>query len=96
MAQSFRDYLMGRRITDTPEGDFVGDAKRDPLFLDATTWDEVESHLRSGSACPEAIKAARNVWRQYEARISASASSGDPLNRRLFRRDPPARNSERF
>ena len=36
---SFRDYIAERRITDTPAGDFVADAKRDPGLPDAETWD---------------------------------------------------------
>lgn len=68
MPKSFREYVVGRRKTDTPEGDFVVDAKSDKAFPDARTWEEVEKHLRMRRAAPEAIEAGRNVWRQYRAR----------------------------
>ena len=66
---SFREYLKRRRRTDTPEGDFVEDAAGDRRFPDAMTWEEVEGYLRCHPhAGPEAIQAARNVWRQYVAK----------------------------
>jgi hypothetical protein len=42
---SFKEYLKRRWQTDTPEGDFVTDFKRDRKFPEARTWQEVESHL---------------------------------------------------
>jgi hypothetical protein len=35
---SFRTYIARRRVTDTPEGDFVGDAKRDKKMPEVKSW----------------------------------------------------------
>lgn len=63
----FKAYIQRRRITKTPAGDFVMDAKTDVDMPDVSSFRELESHLRHfHRACPEAIKAARVVWRGYE------------------------------
>jgi putative DNA primase/helicase len=49
---SFKEYLNRRRRTDTPEGDFVEDAKRDRNLPDATTWEELEMYLWHRRAVP--------------------------------------------
>ena len=67
MSMPIKEYLKHRRAADTPEGDFVADALRDPDFPDAKSWDELEGYLRRRNACPEAITAGRVVWRQYRA-----------------------------
>ena len=64
---SFRAYVQKRRITDTPAGDFVGDARDDRTLPDPATWEELERYLLLRGACPGAIKAAKQVWRGYEA-----------------------------
>ncbi|SRR6266566_5132965 len=64
---SFRAYVQKRRITDTPAGDFVDDARYDKTLPDAATWEKLKSYLRCRNACPGAIKAAKQVWRGYEA-----------------------------
>lgn len=71
MSLSFRDYMLGRRVTDTPAGDFVSDAKSDSRFPDAKTWREIESYLFSKQACWEAVQAGKQVWRGYQARLRA-------------------------
>lgn len=72
MSLSFREDIRGRRITDTPAGDFVSDAKGDKSFPDAKTWREVESYLRLKGAVPEAISAGKEVWKAFEARRNQS------------------------
>ena len=69
---SFRDYIAKRRITDTPAGDFVADAKRDPGLPDAETWDELEAHLLAGNAASEAVEAGRGVWRDDQASLKGA------------------------
>ena len=64
---SFRAYVQKRRITDTPAGDFVGDARDDRTLPDPATWEELERYLLLRGACPGAIKAAKQVWREYKA-----------------------------
>jgi len=65
MAVSFKDYIKGRRRTDTPQGDFVDDARDDRNLPDAKSWSELENYLLNRRAIPDAIAAARLVWRQY-------------------------------
>lgn len=70
---TFRDYVRGRRVTRTHTGDFVRDARSDDTFPDAKTWDQLYGYLLNVSACPEAIKAGRVVWRGYKRRASHAA-----------------------
>lgn len=71
---SFRTYVQSRRVTDTPAGDFVADAKADPTFPDPPTWQELEGYLRRRGAIRDAIMAGRAVWRGYQAARRRAAS----------------------
>lgn len=62
---TFKRYLSRRRITATPPGDFVDDARSDPTFPDAESWDEVRDYLMLRGAAPVAVAAARSAWRSY-------------------------------
>jgi hypothetical protein len=66
---SFRDYIKKRRVTDMPAGDFTADAKVDRDLPNVTSWDELEGYLYDRGACDNAIKAARSVWRGYQAAV---------------------------
>jgi hypothetical protein len=66
---SFKSYVATRRITDTPSGDFVADARRDHQLPDATTWEDLRAYLFHNGACREAIAAARVVWADYVAKL---------------------------
>jgi hypothetical protein len=66
---TFHEYIQTRRITDTPRGDFIADAKGDSKLIEAKSWDQLWTHLYTRGACPEAIKAARSVWRGYEKKV---------------------------
>jgi uncharacterized protein YozE (UPF0346 family) len=69
--KSFCEYVRNRPVTDDPEGDFVSDARRDRRFPEALrSWSELQGYLNVHSACPEAIVAARTVWREYERSAS--------------------------
>ena len=50
---------------DTPEADFCKDALRDniPNFK---SWDEMKTHLQIRGACPDAITAGREVWKDFK------------------------------
>lgn len=68
---TFARYLTrSARRTDTPEGDFIVDARHEiaagrfpPKVPD---WARLEDYLHHCSACPEAIAAARVVWARYQ------------------------------
>ena len=62
---SFKEYLKTRRITDTPAGDFTGDAKRDPNMPDAGSWKELKAYLEKVSRAEGVIPAGYQVWQGY-------------------------------
>ena len=62
---TFKEYVATRRITDTPQGDFTGDARRDNDMPDVKTWDELKSYLQFKVGRREVIEAARLVWQGY-------------------------------
>lgn len=64
---TFREYIAIRRFSDSPQGDFVQDARGDSTFPDVGTWAELETYLTSKGAIEAAIDAARSVWNGYEA-----------------------------
>jgi hypothetical protein len=72
---TFRDYVTKRRITDTPMGDFVTDARRDRTLPDVRSWDELRGYLSGKGACSGAIDAARDVWRQFQKANTASKAA---------------------
>lgn len=70
---TFYEYIsMARVITDDPSGDFCWDAVEDRDFpVDVSTFEALESYLRTSvlpcGLDPDALEAARTVWREYEA-----------------------------
>ncbi len=74
---SFRQYVANRRVTRTPPGDFVGDARSDAGLPDATTWVELKAYLHTKGAIPAAVVAAKSVWRGY---IASKRRSGGGTN----------------
>ena len=62
---TFKEYIATRRITDTPQGDFTGDARRDKNLPDAKTWAELKSYLRWKTSDSDVLNAARQVWQGY-------------------------------
>ena len=61
----FRTFIRARRVTDTPRGDFIADAKADRHFPDARSWAQLACYLVHRHACHGAINAARRVWNAY-------------------------------
>jgi len=64
---TFRQYIQRRRRSRSFAGHFVHDAKHDPDFPDAATWQEVKEYLHSVHACWQAVSGARRTWRRYRA-----------------------------
>lgn len=68
----FKAYIRSRRVTDTPNGTFVYDARRDTRFPDGIhDWHTLEQHLWSWNACEEAFQAGREWMRRYRAQKAA-------------------------
>jgi YozE SAM-like fold len=75
---SFTEYLKSRRVTDTPAGDFIIDAKSDPTMPDATSWKQLEFYLTTKGAIPDAVTAAKIVWKGYLAQVRRDSSAKRP------------------
>lgn len=72
---TFKEYLATRRVTDTPAGDFTGDARRDREFPEVTTWAELRDYAerRAGFGVrAEVVAAARQVWQGYQSALRKS------------------------
>ena len=69
---TFKDYLNKRRVTSTPNGDFVVDAKRDPMFPDVQSWSQLETYLISRAASVDVVDAAKQVWKGYERALNVA------------------------
>jgi uncharacterized protein YozE (UPF0346 family) len=65
---TFKEYIMKKRVTDTPAGDFTKDARSDSYLPDAKTWEELKSYIQSKTRNQNVIGAARIVWRGYKQR----------------------------
>ena len=64
---TFRQYVRERRVTDTPAGDFIADAKKDQSLPDVRSWQELVTYLiGQRNAHRDGLKAARTVWIAYE------------------------------
>lgn len=72
---TFREYIAQRRCGDNPQGDFVGDARRDRNFPDVQSWPGLKLNLVRRGACEEAIAAAQIVWQGYRAALRRQAGA---------------------
>lgn len=64
---SFKKFILERKVTDDPEGDFVDDTKRVSDFPEElTSFAGLQAYLEFKRACPEAIEAGRKLWREYK------------------------------
>lgn len=69
----FSDWLKVARATENPEGDLVGDMRRDRKLPDHfESADRLSIYLLCRGACPEALEAVPGVWRRYESWRSRS------------------------
>lgn len=63
---TFYEWVVRRRVTDTPAGDFVTDAKSDQyaskVLNTKAAW---LAHLRRSGACKEAVKTLHYMWHRY-------------------------------
>lgn len=78
----FGAYILARRITDTPQGDHVVDARSNRDFPDAGSLDELLTYIRRRGGCREARAAARLVWAQFlrwRAVQQARAAQEEPV-----------------
>ena len=93
MSNGFKDYLKEQQPADTPEGDFIEDALRSRDFPDVNSFDELERYLRRCGAIPEAIAAARIVWREYVTECGDEGGEVAP-DEEAHPSDPRHRNGE--
>lgn len=67
---SFRAYVKARPATDDIRDDFAQDFRGEdaPVIRSGIA---LIGYLRERNACPEAIEAAKLVWREYELKLAA-------------------------
>lgn len=63
---TFRRFVFQQIVKDDPVGDFVLDVIEDSEFPEEDRWALIYIHLILRDACPEAVKAARKLWRRYK------------------------------
>jgi hypothetical protein len=71
---TFKEYLSGRRVTNTPAGDFTRDARDDGRLPDVKSWSELSAYLDGaapGNNREAVIAAAREVWQGYQRKRGA-------------------------
>jgi hypothetical protein len=76
MAQhEFREFLKSQRPDDWLDRRFIGHALGDGRLPDAKSWEQLEAYLHEHEAGPEALRAAKYVWKQYtnESAVSPGA-----------------------
>jgi hypothetical protein len=65
---TFNEFVVSRRVTDSPRGDFVEDTKmliRMGKMPDIRKWSELEHIMFKRRACAEARREARKLWKEY-------------------------------
>lgn len=64
-ATYLRHHAKARR---NPVGDFIRDARADTDFPPTiASWPRLKGYLYACNACPEAVTAAKNCWRNYNS-----------------------------
>lgn len=62
----FYEWVLTRRVTDSPRGDLIYDIKKDERFTTADNEASIEAYLIRRHACSEAIEAFRKLWKEYK------------------------------
>jgi hypothetical protein len=68
-AVTFAEFLMTRRITNNPRGEFIGDAQHEirvGRFVEPTSLENLTAYLMRAGACHEAVQQGRQLWREYQ------------------------------
>lgn len=73
---SFYEWIMTRRITDTPRGDLIYDIKRDKQFTAINDKESIERYLVRKYACQEAIAEFKKLWKEYERCLKKTSRVG--------------------
>ena len=73
---SFYEWVMTRRITDTPRGDLIYDIKRDKRFTTINDKESIEGYLIRQHACREAIEEFWKLWKEYERCLRKTSKTG--------------------
>lgn len=68
-AKYLRLGLERNSFGETPEADFAEDVARDKKFEEKNfeTWERLETYLVFYRACPEAIRAAKKLFKKWQA-----------------------------
>lgn len=67
IVMSFKKFILERKITDDPEGDFVDDTKRATDFPEEfISFAGLQAYLEFKKADSTTIEAGRKLWREYK------------------------------
>jgi hypothetical protein len=76
---TFPEFIRTRRATMNDRGAFISDAQKDRTLPDAKDWPELKLYLQQEKAIPEAIRAAKKVWSEFNRwRRAAATTSKTP------------------
>jgi hypothetical protein len=71
VAQSFREYILGRQRTYSAAGTFLEAIRKDSALLNVTSFEELDGLLRGRGVTPADREVARALWNSYEAKLRA-------------------------
>jgi hypothetical protein len=73
---TFKEFIQSARVTNSPRGDFIADAKtliNAGVFPTVEGWGDLYGFMARRRACPEAVEEARKLWRQFKFKVSEAA-----------------------
>ena len=62
---TFKEYLSTRPVRYDTQGDFVRLARADGDSLDASSWDELRTHMERSGTPSQVVDAGKRVWLNY-------------------------------
>jgi hypothetical protein len=73
--KTFREFILSRRVTDTPRGDFIDDTQtliRCQKFPDVKSWRQLEWFISSRQQIksPEIVAEGHKLWREFAKTLS--------------------------
>ena len=68
---TFKAWLLTRRVTDTPRGDFIRDVRDDKDFPDSVLWEIVDSYLYARCASWKAVLTGKRLFKEYKKAVDS-------------------------
>jgi hypothetical protein len=77
---SFKDFMRSARVTNSPRGDFIADAKtliNAGAFPAVENWADLYGFMSRRGSSADKIEEARKLWREYKSKVTAPESAGE-------------------